>query len=112
MTTSKKRMIRLCVWIFVLAVVSAAFAGEEKKITGTVVAVPEDPSGKLAPIVLETQDGVYQIVPNAISEKMKKRWVGKKVDLTGMVEEKDGKKIITPWVIIESGVKIKAQPTG
>lgn len=112
MTTSKKRIIRLCVWIFLLAVASAVSAGEEQKITGTVVAAPEDPAGKLAPVVLETKDGVYQIAQNAIAAKMKKKWVGKKVDLTGLVEEIEGKKIITPWLIIESGVKVKAQPTG
>ena len=115
MTGNKKRIIELCVWIFIFMVGTLAFADEkqkEQKFTGTVVSAPADPAGKLAPIALECKDGVYQVKKNAISEKMQKRWTGKKLDVTGVMEEVNGKKVITPWLIIEAGAKPKAQPTG
>ena len=113
METNKKHFIKLCLLLFIFVVGSVAFAVEkqkEQKFAGTVVSAPADPSGKLAPIALECKDGVYQVKKNAIAEKMQKKWVGKKLDVTGVMEEVDGKKVITPWLIIEAGAKPKAQP--
>jgi len=115
MTGKNRRIIEFCVLIFIFMVGTMAFAAEkqkEQKFTGTVVSAPADPSGKLAPIALECKDGVYAVKKNAIAEKMQKKWVGKKLDVTGVMEEVEGKKVITPWVIIEAGAKPKAQPTG
>lgn len=115
MTCNKRRTIELCVLIFILAsgmLVFAADKPKEQKLTGTVVSAPADPAGKLAPIALECKDAVYCVKKNAIAEKMQKNWVGKKLDVTGIIEEIDGKKVITPWLIIEAGAKPKSQPTG
>ena len=115
MTSHKRSVIELCVLIFIFMVGTLAFAAEkqkEQKFTGTVVSAPADPSGKLAPIALECKEGVYQVKKNAVAEKMQKTWVGKKLDVTGVMEEVEGKKVITPWLIIEAGAKPKSQPTG
>jgi hypothetical protein len=115
MMGNKKRIIGLCVLIFIFMVGTLAFAAEkqkEQKFTGTVVSAPADPSGKMAPIALECKDGVYAVKKNAVAEKMQKKWIGKKLDVTGVLEEVDGKKVITPWLIIEAGAKPKSQPTG
>jgi len=115
MKGNKRRIIELCVLIFIFMIGTLAVAAEkqkEQKFTGTVVSAPADPTGKLAPIALECKDGVYAVKKNAVAEKMQKTWVGKKLDVTGVIEEVDGKKVITPWLIIEAGAKPKAQPTG
>ena len=115
MKGNKRRIIELCVLIFIFIIATLAVAAEkqkEQKFTGTVVSASADPSGKLAPIALECKDGVYAVKKNAVAEKMQKKWVGKKLDVTGVIEEVDGKKVITPWLIIEAGAKPKAQPTG
>ena len=115
MTGNKKHIIELCVLIFIITIGTLAFAADKpkgEKYTGTVVSAPVDPSGKLAPVALECKDGVYAVKKNAVAEKMQKKWMGKKLDVTGVMEEVDGKKVITPWVIMEAGAKPKAQPTG
>jgi len=115
MTSNKRRIIELCVLIFIFMVGTLAFAAEkqkEQKFIGTVIGAPADPSGKLAPIALECKEGIYSVKKNAVAEKMQKKWIGKKLDVTGVIEEIEGKKVITPWLIIEAGAKPKAQPTG
>ncbi|MEW6670852.1 MAG: hypothetical protein AB1427_04065 [Thermodesulfobacteriota bacterium] len=115
MMGDKRRIIGLCVLIFIFMIGTLAFAADKpkgEKYTGTVVSAPADPSGKLAPIALECKDGVYPVKKNAVAEKMQKSWMGKKLDVTGVMEDVDGKKVLTPWVIIESGAKPKSQPTG
>jgi len=100
--------------IFIFMIGTLVFAAEkqkEQKFTGTVVSAAADPSGKLAPIALECKDGVYAVKKNAVSEKMQKKWVGKKLDVTGVIEEVEGKKAITPWLIVESGAKPRALPS-
>ena len=111
----QKLIIKLCVLIFIIALGTYAFATDkvkEQKFSGTLVSAPADPSGKLAPIALECKDGVFPVKKNAVSEKMLKKWLGKKLDVTGVMEELDGKKVINPWLFIEAGAKPKAQPTG
>lgn len=115
MQSYKRRFIELCVLVFICMISTLAFAAEElkeQKITGTVISAPTDPSGNLAPIALECKDGVYLVKKNAVAEKMQKKWTGKKLDVTGVIEEVDGKKVLTPWLIIEAGAKPKGQPTG
>ena len=115
MKNDKRHIIGLCVLGFILMIGTLAFAAEkqeEQKITGTVISASTDPSGMLAPIALECEDGVYQVKKNAVAEKMQKKWTGKKLVVTGVIEEVDGKKVLTPWLIIEFGAKPKGQPTG
>ena len=115
MINHKRCSIALCVLIFIFIIGTLAFAAEkqkEQKFTGTVVSAPADPSGKLAPIALECKDGTYAVKKNAVAERMQKKWVGKKLDVTGVMEDVGGKKVITPWLIIEACAKPRTQPTG
>ena len=114
MKGNKKLIFKLCVLTVIILAGTFSFAAEkqkEQKFTGTVVSAAVDPSGKLAPIALECKDGVYAVKKNALAEKMQKTWVGKKMDVTGIIEEVDGKKVLTPWLIVESGAKPRALPT-
>ena len=91
--------------------VFSADKDKEVKITGTVVAVPVDPAGQLAGIVIQCNDAQYYVAQNAIAKKIAKK-VGKKLDITGAVEVKDGKNIIAPWTFQDAGAKPRPQPTG
>ena len=71
-TNGRLHFIGFCVLIFVLILGTSASAVEEVKITGTVVSAPEDSSGKLAPIALECEDGVYGVVNNSIRQSCRK----------------------------------------
>ncbi len=102
----------LGICMFVLAAAMVSDAAEEKKFTGTIVAAPVDPAGKFAPINLKCQEAEYRIINNKVAQKMQKKWAGKKVDVTGAIEEINGQKTVVPWLFIETGAKPKAQPTG
>jgi hypothetical protein len=108
------------VFMTAFALALPAFAAEEEgkdetKIRGTIVASPEDPTGKLAPIALQTDKEQFGIANNPLAKKMSK-YVGKKAELTGKVQEIDGKKVIEVWLyqrMEDSGKKKKfEQPTG
>lgn len=86
-------------------------AQKEVKITGLVESVPADASGKLADFAIKSEDGQYLVIQNSIATKIKKK-MGKKLDVTGIVESKDGKKIITPWNYKEHGIKPPTLPAG
>ena len=102
--------------VFLMAFLAAdtAIADEknkEVKITGMVVTVPADPAGKLAGIAIKSDDAQYAVVQNAIAKKIAKK-VGKKLDITGVVEDKGEQKILVPWTFQDAGAKPKPQPTG
>jgi hypothetical protein len=109
----------VCVQLFVLLVCLAfvlpAFGAEEKKakedkVTGTIVSMPADPSGKLAPIGIKTDKETLAVLNNSISKKKMEPHVGKKAKLTGVIKEMDGKKVMEVWVferVDESGKKPK-----
>ena len=112
MTTKKRMLVGLIVVVFGLgAVLAVAAGGKEVKITGKVVAAPTDPAGKMAPLGLECQDGTYLVTRNAVAERMLKH-VGKSLDVTGEVQELEGRKVLTPWMIVPTGAKVRPQPTG
>lgn len=106
--------LRSIVFLACLGFVLPAFAqdkekNEETKIKGTVVASAPDPSGKLAPIIIQTDKEQFSVVNNAAAKKMAKH-SGKKVTVTGKVQEMDGKKVIEVWLFQrqdDSGKKSK-----
>jgi hypothetical protein len=112
--------VHLFVLLVCLAFVLPAFAAEEKakedKVTGTIVSVPADPSGKLAPIAIKTEKETLAVINNAISKKKMEPHVGQKAKLTGIIKEMNGKKVMEVWIferVDESGKKPKLkQPTG
>ena len=90
-------MVGFCALVICLVFAMPAFAGDEVKIKGTIVAAPADPSGTLAPIAIQCEDGLYAVVNNTVAKKMAK-FVGSKAKLTGLVKETEGKKVFTPWI--------------
>jgi hypothetical protein len=91
-------------WILLIGSAFAlpAFAAEEKKkdeskITGTIVEVAADPSGRLASVALKTDREQILLMSNAVTKKISKH-VGKKADVTGKLTESGGIKIMEPWV--------------
>jgi len=106
---------RIASWL-VLAIVLVClaplvFANEEVKVTGMVAVAPDDPEGKLAPLVIQSEKEIIALVKNAVAQKIAKK-IGKKVDVTGTIAEVGGKKILTPWLFMEAGAKPKEQPAG
>ena len=87
------------------------FANEEIKVTGVVATTPGDPAGKLAPLVIQSEKENISLVNNAVAQKIAKK-IGKKIEVTGTVVDVGGKKIMTPWLFMESGAKPREQPTG
>jgi hypothetical protein len=113
--------VHLFVLLVCLAFVLPASAAEEKKakedvVSGMIVSVPADPSGKLAPVAIKTDKETLAVLNNAIAKKKMEPHVGKKAKLTGVIKEMEGKKVMEVWVferIDESGKKPKLkQPTG
>lgn len=70
---------------------------DETKITGVIVQIEPDPSGKLAPLAIKTEKEQYPLAQNALTVKMAK-YVGKKAKVTGRVLEVDSKKAFEPWL--------------
>lgn len=68
---------------------------DETKITGTIVEVGADPTGKLAPVALRTEKGEFALVNNAVTKEMAKL-VGKTVEITGRVIEPGSKIVMEP----------------
>jgi len=106
--------VHLFVLLVCLAFVLPAFAADEKakeeKVTGTIVSMPADPSGKLAPIGIKTDKETLAVLNNAISKKKMEPHVGKKAKMTGVFKEIDGKKVMEVWVferVDESAKKSK-----
>jgi hypothetical protein len=100
------------VGLMMLGTSDAAVAAEKDKevvITGTVVEAPVDATGKLAGIAIECDDQQYAVAQNAIAKKIAKK-IGKKLDITGVVEDRDGKKILFPWTYQDAGAKPGKQP--
>lgn len=85
---------------------------DETKISGTLVTSAEDPTGKLAPVVIETEKEQYGVLNNALGKKLAK-YPGKKAVVTGKVQEADGKKVIEPWLFErqDPGAKKRRLPT-
>ena len=115
----KGKWTHLFIFLACSAFVLPAFAAEEKKtegtkITGTIVEITPEPSGKMASIALKTDKEQIALVNNAVAKKMAK-FVGKKANVTGKVTESEGKKVMEAWVfqrIDESGKKsLLRQPT-
>lgn len=111
----KSVWVQLFVLLVCLAFVLPALAAEEKKakedkVSGTIVSVPADPSGKLAPIAIKTDKETINVLSNSISKKKMEPHVGKKAKLTGVIKEMDGKKVMEVWVferVDESAKKSK-----
>lgn len=91
--------------LLVVGVVSAAWASETK-ITGKLIAAPPELAGKYAPVALESKDGKYALVNNAITKKLEKN-IGQEVDITGEVSEVEGQKVIKPYIFAKKGPKSK-----
>jgi len=96
---------------FTVMVMGSVYAGEkEMKISGTVIESAEK-SSKLAPIAIKTDTEIYGVQNNAVAKKMKKV-IGKKVEVTGTVEEIEGKNVIKVWNYYRLEGKKRVQPTG
>ncbi|MFH1122171.1 MAG: hypothetical protein V1758_00765 [Pseudomonadota bacterium] len=94
--------LRLIVFLVCLGFILPAFAADEAKkdetkIKGTIVASTPDPSGKLAPIIIQTDKEQFGVINNAVAKKMAK-YPGQKATVTGKVQEMDGKKVIEVWL--------------
>lgn len=85
---------------------------DETKISGTLISSPEDPTGKLAPVIVQTEKEQYGVLNNALGKKLAK-YPGKKAVVTGMVQEADGKKVIEAWLFErqEPGAKKRRLPS-
>ena len=108
----RKCIMAFCFCVAVLGMISAAgsMAAEEKKITGTIIDSDPDPTGKMAPVKLQCDDCVYLVIQNAISKRMENA-IGSQADITGLVDEQGGRKVITPWLFERRGGKPRVQPT-
>ena len=93
------------VLLFTAGFMSSALAQEKKgemktdetKITGTIVQMEKDPSGKLAPLAIKTDKELYPLVQNALADKMAK-YAGKKAKVTGRFVQVGDKKALEPWL--------------
>lgn len=96
----------LVVALVSLALTLPALAQEKKKeksdkVWGTLVTAPSDPSGKIAPVALETQKKeVVPLANNAVAKKLQKM-MGKKVEIEGKLKEANGKKVLEPWIFVQ-----------
>jgi len=107
----KVRLLSVGFGALILSVMLAmtAFAGEEVKIKGTIIAADADPNRNLAPIAIQCEDALYAVEAGGVAKKMLK-WVGHKAKVQGVVKEIEVekeiegekvievKKVITPWV--------------
>jgi hypothetical protein len=89
------------------ALAMPALAQEKKKektdkVWGTIVSQPADPSGKLAPVALETQKKeIMPLLNNAVAKKLEKI-MGKKVEVEGKINKgADGKNFLEPWIFVQ-----------
>lgn len=72
----------------------AEIAIEEMATVVGIVNVTKDSNGEVTGVELKTDDGVeYQVVMNAEGKALEKE-IGKKVEASGILFEKDGKKIL------------------
>lgn len=107
MKNSRNRLaLELVLAVCLACMVSVVFAAEEVKVTGVVVASQDDPGGKLAPVAIQSENETMALADNPVARKIAKN-VGKKLDITGSIAEVGGKKVLTPWMFTESGVKEK-----
>ncbi|RJR53598.1 MAG: hypothetical protein C4576_01545 [Desulfobacteraceae bacterium] len=103
---SKKAVLMvLLVFIVSLALAMPALAQEKKKdkndkVWGTLVSAKAEPSGKVAPVALETQKKeIVPLVNNGVAKKLEKL-AGVKVEIEGQFKDLDGKKVLEPWVYV------------
>jgi hypothetical protein len=103
-------MLRKVSFISILAFVTVVFLGsayaqeskgekktDETKINGTIIQVEPDPSGKLAPLAIKTDNDLYPMVRSALTTKMAK-YVGSKAKVTGRIVQVGDKKAMEPWL--------------
>jgi drug/metabolite transporter superfamily protein YnfA len=112
MTRRKVRsaLVLATVCLVALTLATGAWAGEEKKVSGKVIAAPPELQAKYAPVALECEDGVYALVANAVAKKLEKK-IGEKYDVTGEIQEIDGQKVVKAFLYVPSGAKPKKLPS-
>lgn len=108
--TPRQWMLVLAVGLVALVVATGAWAGEEKKVTGKVITAPAEFQGKYAPVALECSDGVYALVANAVAKKLEKK-LGESYDVTGEIQEVDGRKVVKAFLYVPAGAKPKKMPS-